>query len=222
MRTGPTRRGADEEDSSPAAEATATRLTRLRVAFDVLPLAGETTGVGRFCAGLAGALRDMPEVELRAYALARRARADTATAAAALGFGVRTWPVPARVVNAAWARVDLPPIDWLVGPVEVVHGTNFVVPPTRRAGRVVTVHDLTALRFPELCMPASLAYPQLARRAIRHGAFVHVPSSFVRDEVIDLLGAATDRVRVVPHGVDLYKTDDARRVRGFRCADARV
>jgi glycosyltransferase involved in cell wall biosynthesis len=187
-------------------------LTGLRVGIDVLPLAGEVTGVGRFCAGLAGALLDTGEVELRAFALARKARADTADPAARLGLSVSTWPVPTRLANSTWARVDFPPIEWLVGRVEVVHGTNFVVPPTRRAGRVVTVHDLTALRYPELCMPASLAYPHLARRAIRHGAFVHVPSSFIRDEVVELLGATPDRVRVIPHGVDpASSTEPARR-----------
>jgi len=177
-------------------------LSRLRVALDVLPLAGERTGVGRFCAGLAGALVGLDDVEVVGYAVARRARASTAAAAGTLGLSTKTWPVPARLANAAWARVDLPPIEWLVGRTDVVHGTNFVTPPARGAGRVLTVHDLSAMRYPELCLPASLAYPYLAMRAIGRGAFVHVPSSFVRDEVIDLLGASPDRIRVVPHGVD--------------------
>ncbi len=72
----------------------------------------------------------------------------------------------------------------------------------RAPGRVVTVHDLTALRFPEMCAPASLAYPGLVARAVRQGAFVHVPSRFVRDEVVELLRVAPERVRVVPHGLD--------------------
>lgn len=177
-------------------------MTRLRVAFDVLPLAGELTGVGRFCAGLAGALVGREEVELRGYAVARNARRDTAAGALALGLEVRTWRAPTRLASAVWARAELPPVEWLVGPVDVVHGTNYVVPPARRAGRVVTVYDLTALRYPKLCAPASLAYPRLVARAVRHGAFVHVLSSFVRDEVLELLGVDGDRVRVVPPGLD--------------------
>jgi glycosyltransferase involved in cell wall biosynthesis len=172
------------------------------VAFDVLPLAGELTGVGRFCAGLAAALVGLEGLELRGYAVARRARTDTTAPAGVLGLDVRTWRAPARLANAVWGRAELPPIEWLVGPVEVVHGTNYVVPPARHAGRVVSVHDLTALRYPELCAPASLAYPGLVGRAARHGAFVHVPSSFVRDEVVDLLGVDAARVQVVPYGVD--------------------
>ena len=173
-----------------------------RVALDVLPLAGEPTGVGRFCAGLAGALLASGDVELSGYAVASGARDAPARAARRLGMPVRTWPIPARLANAAWSRSDLPPIDRLVGSVDVVHGTNFVVPPTRRAGRVVTVHDLAALRYPELCRRASLAYPALVARAVRHGALVHVPSQFVRQELAELLGVDPARVRVIPHGID--------------------
>jgi alpha-1,3-rhamnosyl/mannosyltransferase len=83
----------------------------------------------------------------------------------------------------------------------VVHGTNFIVPPARRAARVVTVHDLTTVRFPEMCDDYTRTFPPLVRRAIRQGAWVHTPSAFVRDEVVELLGAAPERVRAVHHGV---------------------
>jgi glycosyltransferase involved in cell wall biosynthesis len=172
------------------------------VALDVLALSGELTGVGRFCSGLSAALADRDELELHPYAVAKHAASATRAPRVALGLDAKTWPVPARLANSVWARADWPPIEWLVGAVEVVHGTNYVVPPARHAARVVTVHDLTALRYPEMCVPASLAYPRLVARAARQGAFVHVPSGFVRDEVIELLAVAPDRVRIVPHGVD--------------------
>ena len=185
-------------------------MTGLRVALDVLPLAGERTGVGRYCAGLAGALLGRGDLELSGYAIARRAGRATAGPAGALGLRVRTFGVPTRLANEIWARSDEPPIEWLTGRVDVVHGTNYVVPPARHAGRVVTVHDLTAIRYPELCAPASLAYPGLVARAVRRGAFVHVPSSFVGEEVTELLGLDPGRVRVVPHGLDDAGAGDVR------------
>lgn len=170
--------------------------------MDVLALAGDLTGVGRFCVGLAGALSHRDDLALHGYAVARRARSATADRAATIGVKVSTWEMPTRLANSLWARSPLPPIEWLVGPVDVVHGTNYVVPPTRHAARVVTVHDLTAVRFPELCRPASLSYPRLVKKAAAQGAFVHVPSRFVGDEVVELLGVEAERVRVVPHGVE--------------------
>jgi glycosyltransferase involved in cell wall biosynthesis len=86
--------------------------------------------------------------------------------------------------------------------VDVVHGTNFVVPPTRRAARVVSVHDLTSVRFPELCTPTALRYPGLVRRAIDQGAVVHTDSHAMADEVVQLLGAPRERVRTVYLGID--------------------
>jgi glycosyltransferase involved in cell wall biosynthesis len=109
--------------------------------------------------------------------------------------------MPARPVQWVWRRFDQPGIEWWAGPVDVVHGTNFVVPPARAAARVATVHDLTAVRYPELCEPVSRGFPALVRRALAKGAWVHTPSTFVAEEVVDLLGADPDRVRAVHHGV---------------------
>ena len=86
-------------------------------------------------------------------------------------------------------------------PVDVVHGTNFVVPPTRRAATVVSVHDLTPLHHPELCDEATLAYPGLIRRALARGAWVHTDSAFVAGEVVDAFGVDPARLRVVHPGI---------------------
>jgi glycosyltransferase involved in cell wall biosynthesis len=115
---------------------------------------------------------------------------------------------PAAVALRAWARgLTWPSAEWFGGPIDVVHGTNFVVPPARRAAEVVTVHDLTAVRFPELCTPNTLRYPDLVRRAVRRGAWVHTPSAFVADEVRDVFGA--ERVRAIAHGVAPIDGDPA-------------
>ena len=109
--------------------------------------------------------------------------------------------MPARPLHALWGRSAVPPIEWFIGNMDVVHGTNFVVPPTRKAGAVVSVHDLTPLHYPELCNPATLAYPGLIRRALRRGAWVHTDSAFVAGEVVEAFGADPARVRVVAPGV---------------------
>jgi glycosyltransferase involved in cell wall biosynthesis len=100
-----------------------------------------------------------------------------------------------------WRHADVPPLEWFVGRADVVHGTNFVVPPARRAAEVVTVHDLTPVRFPEMCQPASLAYPDLIRRAARRGAWIHTHTEFIAAEVTELLGIDRARVVAVASGV---------------------
>lgn len=173
----------------------------LRIAFDATPLLGRRTGIGvavaRSLAGLAG----RRQLDVIGYGLTGRGRRQLP---ALLPPGVRPAPVtvPAAAALRWWERFDKPPIEWLTGPVEVAHGTNFVVPPTTGAARVVTVYDLTAVSHPELCAPASLRYPALIRRAVRTGAVVHVPTVTVGREAQEAYEIPADRLRVIPFGVD--------------------
>ena len=173
---------------------------RLAVALDGTPLLGARTGVGEFCAGALGALAVREDLEVSAFAVTWRRRHRLPPL---LPEGVRAVQraMPARPLQLAWRRMGAPPAEWFVGPVDVVHGTNFVVPPTRRAARVVTVHDLTVVRFPELCDTPTLAFGASVRRAVAEGAWVHTPSRFVADEVVAEMGADPARVRAVAHGV---------------------
>lgn len=172
---------------------------RLRVALDVLPLAGQPSGVGSACRGLFEVLARDEHIELSAFALARKAYQVRREIPHGVRF--RGFPLPAHVAQSAWLRVAAPWAELVARPADVVHGTNFVVPPARRTATVVTVHDLTPIRYRELCTSDSLRYPMLVRRAVERGAFVHVPSSFVADEVVELLSVPSERVHVVAWGV---------------------
>jgi glycosyltransferase involved in cell wall biosynthesis len=174
---------------------------RWSVALDATPLLGVRSGVGRFCAGALDALGARSDLEVSAFAVTWRRR-RWLTPEVSAGVATRQRPMPARPLSRAWRRTPWPSAEWFIGSVDVVHGTNFVVPPTRSAGRVVTVHDLTTLRFPEMCDPATLVFPKMVRRAIAEGAWVHTPSQFVADEVIAEFGADPGRVRAIHHGVD--------------------
>jgi glycosyltransferase involved in cell wall biosynthesis len=172
----------------------------VRVALDATPLLGLPTGIGAFCQGALAALAQRPGVDVRAYAVSwRRRRAMEAKLPDGVAAAQR--PMPARPLHALWARHDVPPLEWFIGPTDVVHGTNFLVPPTGRAAAVVSVHDLTPLHHPELCDAATLAYPGLIRRALRRGAWVHTDSSFVAGEVVEAFDVDPSRVRVVNPGI---------------------
>jgi glycosyltransferase involved in cell wall biosynthesis len=172
-------------------------------------LLGLPTGVGVFCHGVLAALAQRPEVDVRAYAISWRRR-RLIEAELPDGVAAHQRPMPARPLHALWSRGDVPPLEWFIGATDVVHGTNFLVPPTRRAAAVASVHDLTPLHYPELCDQATLAYPGLIRRGLARGAWVHVDSAFVRDEVMEAFGADPSRVRVVNPGIpDLPVPSDA-------------
>jgi glycosyltransferase involved in cell wall biosynthesis len=178
----------------------------VRVGLDATPLLGPRTGVGRYVAGLAGALAGLAGPEPEEIALVpfswrgTRDLPGVAPAGPRVRHGRRR--APARLLQAAWARLPWPPVEWLSGPVEVFHATNFVAPPTRRAATVVTIHDLTYLRFPEMVTDASARYRDLVPRALRRGALVCTPTTAVAAEVAAEYGLPPERLVVTPLGVD--------------------
>src|SRR5581483_7384968 len=178
----------------------AERVCALRVALDATSLFGARTGVAMFTSGVLGALTARDDVEPVAYAVTWRGRGELGQLIPR-GVTPARSPMAARPLRWAWKRWDRPYIEWWTDEIDVVHGTNFVVPPTRDAGEVVTVHDLTPMRFPELAHEATLAYEPLIRRALDRGALVHTPSSFVAAEVVEHFGVSADRVHAVAEGV---------------------
>jgi glycosyltransferase involved in cell wall biosynthesis len=171
------------------------------VAFDATPLLGVRTGVGESVAGFIEAVGSAPDLAIVGFGLSANAGKELPGRLPASVKPGRRIPIPATALLRTWARFDHPAVELWTGPVDVVHGTNFVVPPSRKAARLVTVHDLTPLRFPELCSPTSLQYPGLIRRALEQGASVHTVSQAMADEVIEHFHVDADRVHVIYNGL---------------------
>ncbi len=172
----------------------------IRVGVDGTPLLGPRTGIGQFCAGALSALGRRSDLDVGAFALSWRTRKELD---GEVPEGIRRIgaAMPARPLRLVWSKSSFPPLECFTGPMDVVHGMNYLVPPARRAARVVSVYDLTVKRFPEMCHPSNLAFSELVRRAVSEGAWVHVLSSFVAEEVMEHFGAPRSRVRVVYPGL---------------------
>ena len=172
----------------------------IRVGIDATALLGPRTGVGQFVSEVVSELAGDSAMDISLFALTWRGRQGL-LAVAPPGTSVLRRPLPARPLRWLWSHgLRRPAVEDWCGPLDVVHGPNFVVPPARAAAAVVTVHDLTPVRFPELCNRDTLAYPALVRRAFDAGAWIHTPTEQVAAEVHDWLGPS-ERVVAIPNGV---------------------
>lgn len=178
----------------------------MHVAVDATPLLGARTGIGVFTHEVIHHLAQDPTMHLRAFPISWRGR-DTLADQLPATVEVVTRPLAARPLMRAWQRADHPTIEWWTGAVDVVFGPNFVVPPARRAAEVMTVHDLTCVRFPEMCTDDVLRFPDCIRRALRRGAWVHTVSDAVADEVREHFDVPAERVVTVPNGVSPLAPD---------------
>jgi glycosyltransferase involved in cell wall biosynthesis len=163
-------------------------MDHLTVALDVAPLHGHRTGVGTAVAHLVDALARRDDVTVRPYLVSFRARPS--------GDDVRL-PIPAALAARLWSLGSRPRVDRWLGGADVVHGTNYVAPPSRLP-TVVSVYDCWFLRHPEQAAPDVRRAAAVLRRAVERGAHVHVSSQATADSARELLD--TDRVHVVHLG----------------------
>ena len=151
----------------------------VRLAIDVGPLYGRRTGVGVAVAELVATLGDHSGVELLPYLLSFRTTPEPPA---------RRLPLPAAAAVRAWSRLDHPRVDRWLGDAEVVHGTNYIVPPSRWPA-LVSVYDCWFLANPAEASPDVRRAGEVLRRRVQRGATVHASSHATAAAVRDLLGA---------------------------------
>lgn len=170
--------------------------SQLRVAYDAGPLLDPPSGIPRYTSELLRRVASASDVDVRPFAVAL---GGDAHAVGSLGFDLARWRVPARVMRKAWRALDRPKIERLVGSVDIVHGTNFVLPPLRRAHGVVTVHDLAFLR--DDVFPGGAALRHLVPWSVSRASKVLVPTHGVKAELTDRLKVPEDQIVVTHEGV---------------------
>lgn len=180
----------------------------LKVALDAGPVYGAVTGVGRTVIELLTEFERRPDdLTVLPYALSLRAP---------LAAGTRRFPSPAAPTLRCWSHVDFPRFDRTLNGAQVIHGTNYVVPPSCLP-RLVTINDCWALRHPEHCSPAVNLSMRVLRRSIAAGVHVHAPSQATATAIHEFFPAAP--VTVVPWATPRIHDTPARRPRNLPWSD---
>ena len=176
----------------------------LSVGINASPLAAPRTGVGRYIAGLLGAIERAPDPDVKCRALfAPGAAIRTPTGMAARAFAFARSAM--KRLPAAYALADAARAAVLVSEqrrgLTVYHETNHAAPPFD-GPVVLTVHDLSTLIVPQTEEPARVRHFAPALRVhARRAARVITPTEAIAAQVVERLGVARDRVRAIPHGV---------------------
>jgi alpha-1,3-rhamnosyl/mannosyltransferase len=181
----------------------------VRVIINRHVTAGRRTGVGQYTAGLVGALRRLPDVDVASFppswimplvALARRARPPSVAGAAA----VRSW----RQQLTAYIRRRGNTLlrnrfraACLRGRFDLYHEPNFIPLPCDLP-TVATVHDLSVILHPEWHPADRVALHQRRfREGLRRCVHVLTDTACVREEVIRTFDWPADRVTAVHLGL---------------------
>jgi glycosyltransferase involved in cell wall biosynthesis len=191
----------------------------VRIVYDVSPLTHPRTGVGNYIRGaLAGMARAdaTGEHELVAFAPASirgRDRLDEALDGIRADRCIVSLPF-AHAVRRTWGRLEWPPTERFVGRFDVLHFTDWMVPPQRHGVRATMIHDLGPLRFPERIHPRTVRMHTRTAREARDCHVVFVNSEFTAADAVERAGVPRERIRVAYPGIDELFTPDGPRREG--------
>ena len=127
-----------------------------------------------------------------------------------------SWGGPGRLATVArdawWYPVALPRA---ARGLDVLHCPTFRAPLSTAMPLVVTVLDLAVLRHPGMFNQWSRRYSRFTvPRVVQAAAAVITISEFTKSEVVDLLGAAPEKVHAIPIAVEAPFTAEGPRAEG--------
>jgi glycosyltransferase involved in cell wall biosynthesis len=173
----------------------------VRIVVDVTSLALPRTGIGNYVLGMLRGLTEAgPEHEIVAFSAVAppgKRRIEAALDGVPVERRLVTVPPRSHYWRTAWSRLGRGPVEWLAGPLDVFHFSDWMYPPQRAGVRATTIHDLVPLRHPEWVHPQTY---RMHSRKYRHAAescdLIVVNSEFTAGEVVELLGFPRERICV--------------------------
>ena len=117
-------------------------------------------------------------------------------------------PLARPVLYEAWTRLNWPKVESVTGEIDVAHATGLV-PCATSARLVVTVHDLAFLHDPAKFSRQGVRVMNRSLDAISRRADRVIVSSEATRRDCEAAGIASDRLRLVPLGVDVVEVSDA-------------
>ena len=189
----------------------------MRIGIDYTAAARQGGGIGRYT-------RELVTAVLAAQSAGAQPAHDFVMMAGVAGLG-EAWTVEAARLKAIaapgrvrvrelpltddwmariWHRLRLPlPATWITGKIDLFYAPDFLLPPLPRSARtLVTVHDLSYMRYPETFPPQLREYLTTAvPRSVARADHILTDSEWTRNDVIELLGITPEHVTSLHLGV---------------------
>ena len=179
----------------------------MKIAIDAYQARCPHGGIGRYIRGLVPALARQEQGNQFVLFSNRFREGGLAWKPALPNVTPFEFQCPRRLLQGCWEFLGWPPVEQLIGALNIFHGTHFVLPAVRRAKCVLTVHDLTFLRHPEYFSDHTLnehGYRHELPRALARADAVIAVSHHTRQDLVDLLGYPESRIWVIHEGVESH------------------
>ncbi len=174
----------------------------MRICVDIQSAVSQRAGVGRYTRSLVEHMAPLmaPSDELSLFYFDFHRRGLDFACPGAHPNAVR-W-IPGKFAQQAWKRLQWPPFDWFSGKADLYHFPNFTIPPLAAGKKVVSIHDMSFLRYPEFSEQKNLAYlSAFIHDTVRRADAIITISEFSKNEIVELLGLDPARIFATTLGV---------------------
>jgi glycosyltransferase involved in cell wall biosynthesis len=174
------------------------------IAIDYTPAIRQQAGIGRIVRGQVQALiEEDAGYDLRLFVTGSASQADRESAPLPLH---STPYISERNLVRIWHRLDLPlpRVEWIVGSkIDLLHATDFVLPPSQARHKVLTVHDLAFIHYPEASMPGLHRYLNtVVPRSVRRAEHILADSHHTARDLHEIWQVDPEQISVVQGAVE--------------------
>ena len=180
----------------------------VRVIVDATPVLPKPSGVGLYVLNLLAALRSLSTAENLELGVAYQPslknwlRGNLSLPELLTDYDdVTVLPLPVRLLNLM-ANVPNNPVlgrlEYRFGQPDIYHGTNYAVYPCRHSLGVMTIYDLSFIRYPEYVTSVVGTYGQRVRQCLGWTDLVVTISESSKRDIVEFLGVPPERVWVTP------------------------
>ncbi len=129
----------------------------MKIGIDISQIVYEGTGVATYTRSLVEAMVKLaPEDKFFLFGSSLRNRRPLIEFIKALGAGnvqKKFSFLPPKLLEFLWNGIHVLPIETFTGELDVFHSSDWLEPPTKKAKRITTIHDLLVFKYPETFVP---------------------------------------------------------------------
>ena len=180
----------------------------LKISIDATPMFPQPTGVGFYVTNLIQSLYSLQTQEnfelgiIYQPGLKKWLRGDWSIPDALKAYSRSSvLPIPVRISNLLLDYYFQPAISYFekyFNDSDIVHGTNFTVYPCNHSLKVMSVYDLTFIRYPEYIDSVVKTYIKRVKQCLKWTDLVLTISESSKQDIVEYLGVKPEKVYVTP------------------------
>lgn len=179
----------------------------LKIAIDATPVLPKPSGIGFYVVNLIRALKELQiqenfaleivyQISLKSVLTGNFSRPTHLKEFQTL----RLFPLPVKVTNffIQFPQLFLPSFEQQFGFPDIFHGTNYTVFPFRNSKRVLSIYDLTFVKYPQFTNSTVKAYAERVKHCLQWTDLVLTISQNSKRDIVELLNVPEEKVWVTP------------------------